>query len=152
MSKEADKLVDDLFDDVDDMDETLFDDDDEAEELEDEPVAPAGKDETKAFSERLKKEKEKMAKQLGYDSWEDALEKRTNSAMLDKGLDPETVKPLLKEMLKSDPDYVAAMEYKKDKEELEKKIWADNELKKLNDKYGLSLKSIDDLDDEVIKL
>ena len=36
--------------------------------------------------------------------------------MLEKGLDPELVKPMIKEFLQQDPDYIAAMEYKKDKE------------------------------------
>lgn len=42
--------------------------------------------------------------------------------MLEKGLDPELVKPMIKEFLQQDPDYIAAMEYKKDKEAKEKEI------------------------------
>lgn len=151
-------LEDDIFSDLDDLDDESegTPEDVEVEDQEDvvekEPASPAGKDETKAFSERLKKEKEKLAKQLGYDSWEDALEKRTNTALLDQGIDPDTVKPILKDLLKNDPDYIAAMEYKKDKEELEKKLWAETELKKLNDKFGLSISDINQLDKAVIDL
>ena len=35
--------------------------------------------------------------------------------MLEKGLDPELVKPMIKEFLQQDPAYIAAMEYKKEK-------------------------------------
>lgn len=118
--------------------------------------APPAVDQTKAFSERLKKEKEKMkaelAKELGYESWEKAMSEKAQSALLDSGIDPEKVKPIIKDLLKSDPDYVAAIEYKKDREELEKKLWADNEIKNLNSKFGLGLKSVEDLDENVIKL
>ena len=62
-----------------------------------------------------------MAKQLGYNSWEEAIESKTNDKLLDKGIDPETVKPILKELMQADPDYRAAMEYKKEKEEIEQK-------------------------------
>jgi hypothetical protein len=41
---------------------------------------------------------------------------------LDKGIDPDTVKPLLKELMQADPDYRAAMEYKKEKEAVEQQI------------------------------
>ena len=54
--------------------------------------------------------------------------------------------------MEADPDYRAAMEYKKEKEAVEQKLWADNELKKLNDKFGINIKDINSLDDNVIKL
>lgn len=149
-------LDDDIFSDIDDLDEeepgTPEEKEDDDNIAPKEPASPAGKDETKAFSERLKKEREKLAQQLGYNSWEDALEKRTNSKLLDQGIDPDSVKPILKDLLKNDPDYIAAMEYKKDKEALEQKIWAENELRKINDKFGLAIKDIESLDKAVIDL
>lgn len=147
---EADKLLDELFADDEDNDGTPPESDPEP-VANPEPVADPPS-ETKAFSERLKKEKEKLAKQLGYDSWEAALEAKTNNTLLDKGIDPTTVKPLLKELMEADPDYRAAIEYKKEREEIEQKIWADNELKKLNEKFGIKIKDINSLDDNVIKL
>lgn len=121
-----------------------------------EKATPPVEDQTKAFSERLKKEKEKLkselARELGYESWEKAAEARATDTMLNKGLDPEKVKPIIKDLLKTDPDYIAAIEYKKEKEELEKNIWAENELKKLNTKFNLGIKSVNDLDSETIKL
>lgn len=44
------------------------------------------------------------------------------------------------------------MEYKKDKEALEQKIWAENEIKKLNEKFGLSIQDVNSLDKAVIDL
>ena len=149
--EDADKLVDEVLDDI-VNDETLSFDDDEVEDESTEPVSHAGKNGTKGFSERLNKERDKLAKTLGYASWQDALEKKQNSALLDRGLDPETVKPILKELMQQDPDYQAAIEYKKAKEKTEQKVWAENEIKKINDRYGLSLSSVNDLDKEVVDL
>jgi hypothetical protein len=116
---EADKLLDELFADEDDLVETSPEEPAPTDPV-DPPADPPS--ETKAFSERLKKEKEKMAKQLGYNTWEEALEAKTNATITDKGFDPETIKPVLKELMQADPDYRAAMEYKKEKEAVEQKI------------------------------
>ena len=62
---EADKLLDELFAEDDELDETSSEGNPPP--VETPPPADPPSD-TKAFSERLKKEKEKMAKQLGYDS------------------------------------------------------------------------------------
>ena len=66
-------LEDDIFSDLEDLDdyadgtpEDEVEVKDEEDVVEKEPASTARKDETKAFSERLKKEKEKLAKQLGY--------------------------------------------------------------------------------------
>lgn len=117
LDNEADKLIDDILN---DDGGTL-----PTEEVEDKPATPTG-NETKAFSERLNKERAKLkselAKSLGYDSWEEATEARANDVLLDHGIDLETVRPVLKDLLKSDPDYIAAMEYKRDREEIEKNL------------------------------
>ena len=39
-----------------------------------------------------------------------------------------------------------------EKEELEKNMWAADQIKKLNDKFGLSLQSVSDLDEDTVKL
>lgn len=117
-------------------------------------------DKTKEYSERLNKDRARikqetqaeLAKAMGFESWDEMLAKKHDDTMLEKGLDPELVKPMIKEFLQQDPDYIAAMEYKKDKEAKEKEIWAQNELLKLNNKFGLGLTSIEDLDENVIKL
>ena len=118
---------------------------------------------TKAYSERLKKDREKIkeeleseirnniAKEKGFESWKDFKEAELDDQFLGKGLDPEVVRPMVKDIIKNDPEYIEAMKYKKEKEELEAKIWASNELKKLNDKFSLKIKDISELDEETIK-
>lgn len=123
---EADKL----------LAEILEEDDDGAKEPPAEPKEEPAKettppvDKTKEYSERLNKDRARikqetqaeLAKAMGFESWDEMLAKKHDDTMLEKGLDPELVKPMIKEFLKQDPDYIAAMEYKKDKEAKEKEI------------------------------
>lgn len=72
-------------------------------------------DQTKAFAKRLrestdkarKEEREAIAKQFGYESYEDMQKKREQDLYNEKGLDPEQVSPLVDEIVKqrleSDP-------------------------------------------------
>lgn len=149
MPNEKDMADNELMDDLNDL-------------LSDEPKTPASptEDPTKQYSERLKKDREKirseerenLAKQLGYDSYEKLRDAHVENSLLDKGLDPDTVKPLLKDLMKNDPEYLEAMRFKAEKEELEKNMWATDQIKKLNDKFGLSLQSVSDLDEDTVKL
>lgn len=117
-------------------------------------------DQTKAFSERLNKERAKIrqealneqAQALGYANHEDMLEKLTDEKLTKKGFEPSEIKPLLKELLEKDPVYQEALKYKQEKEALEKDIWSKDELKKVNEKYGTVYTSINELSPEVIKL
>lgn len=122
------------------------------------PVEPV--DQTKAFATRLKEEKakaklearEEIAKSFGYNSWSEYADAQTNNKLLDKGLDPESVRPVLKDLIREDPDYQEAMKYKAEKEALEKELFATNSIKALNDKFGTAYSSIDELDPETIRL
>ena len=119
---------------------------------------------TKAFSERLNKERERIreeeraaireeeAQSLGYSSWEEYVEDTTNKKLLDQGMDPDVVKPVLKDFLKNDPEYLEAMKYKKEKEKLEAELWAKSELERLNVKFGKTFTTIDQLDDDTIEM
>lgn len=111
--------------------------------------------ETKRFSERLNKkiaeERENIAKSFGYDNWN-----TFNTAMKDKkitenGYDPDTINKLFNDLKQQDPDYQEALRFKKEKEELEKQLWAKDELNKLNNKFGTSFKSVDELSEDVVK-
>lgn len=109
---------------------------------------------TQAFARRLKEEKakakneakEEIAREFGYASWQEYSDAQTNNKLLDNGLDPESVRPVLKDLIKNDPEYIEAMRYKAEKEELEKELFASNSLKALNDKFGTNYKSVDELD------
>lgn len=114
----------------------------------------------KRYQERLEKDRSKirdaeriaLAKEMGYDTWDAFKHATTESKLLEKGLDPATVKPILKEIMSNDPEYREALEYKKLKQEEEKQTWAKEELKKLNSAYGTAFKTIDELDEGTISL
>jgi hypothetical protein len=125
------------------------------------PTSPVEQvDQTKAFATRLKEEKakakqearEEIAKSFGYTSWAEYAEAQTNNKLLDKGFDPDTVRPVLKDLIREDPDYQEAMKYKAEKEALEKELFATNSIKALNDKFGTNYNSINELDPETINL
>lgn len=141
----------------------MFEDEELADNLvEEQATSPVEKpvDQTKAFATRLKEatakareeEREEIAKSFGYTNWNEYKEAQTNNKLLDKGLDPESVRPVLKDLIQSDPDYIQAMQYKAEKEELEKEIFASNSIKDLNAKYGTDFKSVQDLDENTIKM
>jgi hypothetical protein len=127
--------------------------------LEEESTSPVETvDQTKAFAARLKEEKakakaearEELAKSFGYESWEEYSEAQTNNQLLDRGLDPESVRPVLQDLIKNDPTYIEAMKYKEEKEALEKELFATNSIKALNDKFGTNYKSVNELDEQTI--
>lgn len=125
------------------------------------PTSPVEQvDQTKAFAKRLKEATEKaikeerlnIAKSFGYESWQDYADAQTNNKLLDKGLDPDSVRPVLKDLIREDPEYQEAMRYKAEKEALEKELFATNSIKALNDTFGTAYSSIDELDPETIRM
>ena len=122
------------------------------------PVETETVDQTKAFAKRLREETEKVrqnereniAKSFGYNSWQEYADAQTNNKLLNEGLDPETVRPVIQDLIKNDPDYIEAMKFKAEKEELEKELFATNSIRELNAKFGTNFKSINDLDQETI--
>lgn len=127
--------------------------------VEQQPTPPVEQvDQTKAFATRLKEEKakakqeakEEIAHSFGYDSWQEYVDNQTNSKLLDKGLDPDSVRPVLKDLIKNDPEYIEAMKYKAEKEELEKELFAQNAIQALNNKFGTNFKSVNELDKDTI--
>lgn len=156
-------IVDDEIDDIEEqaanVDEEIVEE--ETQQEESQPTSPVEKvDQTKAFATRLKEEKakaklearEEIAKSFGYNSWSEYADAQTNNKLLDKGLDPESVRPVLKDLIREDPDYQEAMKYKAEKEALEKELFATNSLKALNEKFGTAYSSVDELDPETIRL
>ena len=145
----------------------MFDDEEEIEqadnivEEETQSVSPTEQvDQTKAFATRLKEEKTKakneakleIAQSFGYDSWDEYIESQTNNKILENGLDPEVIKPMLQELIKKDPAYVEAMRYKAEKEELAKEKFAEDAIRLLNAEFGTNYSSVNDLDEETIKM
>ena len=109
---------------------------------------------TQAFARRLKEEKAKaklearqeIAESYGYANWQEYADAQTNNKILDKGMDPDAVRDILKDLIYTNPEYVEAMKYKQEKEELEKEIFASNSLKQLNETYGTNFTSVGQLD------
>lgn len=140
--------------------EEMADNVDEVVEVHTEQPASPADNGAKAYAERLNRdrerirseERERIAQDFGYTSWDEYREAQTNSKLLDNGLDPETVRPVLKDIIKSDPDYIEAMEYKKREEALKAREWGEGEVRKLNSKFGTTFNSIDELDEETVKL
>ena len=109
---------------------------------------------TQAFARRLKEEKAKaklearqeIAESYGYANWQEYADAQTNNKIIDKGMDPDAVRDILKDLIYTNPEYVEAMRYKQEKEELEKEIFASNSLKQLNETYGTNFTSVGQLD------
>ena len=123
------------------------------------PTSPVEQiDQTKAFAQRLKQEKAKakdeakkeIAESFGYNSWQEYVDAQTNNKIIDKGMDPDAVKDILKDLIHTNPEYVEAMKYKQEKEELEKEIFASNSIEQLNKTYGTNYKSVNELDKQTI--
>ena len=130
-------------------------------EVQNEPVVqeetqstPPVETETQAFARRLKEEKAKaklearqeIAESFGYATWQEYADAQTNNKILEKGMDPDSVRDILKDLVYNNPEYVEAMKYKQEKEELEKEIFASNSLKQLNETYGTNFTTVGQLD------
>lgn len=115
---------------------------------------------TKAFANRLrqatdkavKAEREKLAKDLGYDSYAELQTANERDLLREHGVDPESVKPLIDQLVEKrmteDP------RFKELEEVRQKKIdeWAKKELQDLKDLTGGKVTKLDDLSDEVLNL
>lgn len=115
---------------------------------------------TQIFAKRLKESTEKaraeerlnIAQLNGFTTWEEYQENISNSKLLDKGLDPDKVKPILKELIQNDPEYKEAIAIRKEKEKLEQELWAKTQLENLNKKFNTSFTKIDELDADTVDL
>lgn len=109
-------------------------------------VPPAATEETitKIVSKRLSEDRAKLAKALGYDSWEAAMNSGMDKKLLDAGIEPETAKPIIETMVEKHTKVLEA-------EELiarEQKKRQEAELALLNTKYGININSLEALDAE----
>ena len=140
----------------------MADNDDNVQTEQNQSTPPVEKevDVTKIVSKRISEEREKIRKEaldeqaqsMGYVNHEEFVKVMTDDKISKTGLDPEEVKPLIKDLLKEDPEYKEALRYKKEKEELEKKMWAKQEIERLNKRFGTTISDVSDLAQEVVKL
>lgn len=124
------------------------------------PVDNTELTETQAFAKRLKEEKakvkqetlEELATSFGYTSYSEYLKAQTDNNLIDKGFDPDKVRPIVEELIKKDPAYIKAMEKAREYENLEKEMFAKTSIESLNAKFGTDYKSINDLDKETVDM
>lgn len=116
-------------------------------------------DQTQAFAKRLKErtdkavaeERERLAKEFGYSSYEDYQKNREAKLIKDKGLDPDDVSPVVEEIVKqrlnNDPRMKELESYRaKQAEEFAKK-----ELDTLKELTGGEIGSMDQVPKDVIE-
>lgn len=147
--------------------QSLFDEDVSTNKPESEPDTKTTEDDitkTQAFAKRLSEKtaevtenvkaqtREEVAKQLGYESYNAMLQEKENKVLTDKGLDPETVSPIVNELveskLKNDPRMKELDELRKEKI----KQFGKTELAEITKLTGGEITSLSQLPKEVIDL
>lgn len=115
-------------------------------------VPPAVDNNAKIIAERLKemrqKDRTELAKAMGFESWDAALNSGVDKKLLDAGIEPSMGKPVIDELVAQHPDVVKAREVLAEAQKSKR----DSDLKVLNTKFGTNIESFDALDDEVKSL
>lgn len=118
---------------------------------------PQQVDQTKAFAKRLAEEKEKIrreerdaiAKQAGYNSYDDLVRHKENKEVEEAGLDPDAFQgvfdKLYEERVKSDPRMRELEEYRNAKA----KEWANSQLQEITDLTGGKITKLDQIEQAV---
>lgn len=116
--------------------------------------------ETQSFARRLKeettkireKERESIAKSLGYENYAELLKYREDEMLREKGLDPTDVSSVVEELverrLADDPRIKELDEFRKEK----MNAWAQKELTELNEFTGGKISKMSDVPNDVIEL
>lgn len=110
----------------------------------------------KAFSIRLNEERDNIAREAGFESYEDMLKKKDLKKMEENGLDPDVASPVFEELVKQrieqDPRIKEYEVLKKKEQEREFKEWCDKELKQLTTLTDGKIKALSDVPQDVVKL
>lgn len=116
-------------------------------------------EQTKAFANRLQKrtteavtaEQERIAKEMGFNTYDEMMKSRQNKAIEDKGLDPEVVSPIIDELvndrLAKDPRMAELDALRQERVN----AFADKELKELSKLTGIEYTSLDKIPKDVIE-
>lgn len=122
------------------------------------------KDETKAYSERLKKDKAKIEKEatakareevatsLGYESWEEMQREKSSKKLKEIGIDPKEAGSIIDEYAKTSSEYQELLKYKEEIEARDKENFVKTELSKLNEDFGINIKDVSELDEQTLDL
>lgn len=123
-------------------------------------VTPENIETTKAFSKRLKEktekavaeERERLAKELGYESYQKLQETREKKMLEDKGLDPDEVSPIVDELVNkrlNDDPRMKELEALRQKQLNE---FATKELQELKDLTNGEITNMEQVPKDVIEL
>ena len=106
-------------------------------------------DTTKIVAERIKATREKdrseLAKAMGFESWDAAMNSGLDKKLLDAGIDPDTGKPIIENLVENHPDVVKAKEIMAEAQRAKQNA----DIESLNTQFGQTYKSIEDLDTDV---
>ena len=109
---------------------------------------------TKAFAKRLKestdKAKDDVAREAGYESYQDMLNKRQKKMLEDKGLDPEEVSPIVDELVKQKLDNDPRLKELQGYREQKIKEYAKKELEEISKLTGGKVTELKQLPKEVL--
>lgn len=116
--------------------------------------------ETQAFAHRLKeatekaraKEREDIAKQLGFESYEALQKSREKKTYEDKGLDPDEVAPVVEEIVKQRLENDPRMQELEGYRQRQAEEWAKKELAELKTLTGGKITKLDDVPKDVLEL
>ena len=112
---------------------------------------------TKAFANRLKEstakavasERERIAKDLGFDSYDAMVKNREKKALEDKGLDPDVVSPVIEDLVKQRIDNDPRMKELQTLRDRQLVEFGKKELKELTELTGGKITSLAQLSPEV---
>ena len=116
--------------------------------------------ETQAFAHRLKeatdkaraKEREDIAKQLGFESYEALQKSREKKTYEDKGLDPDEVAPVVEEIVKQRLESDPRMQELESYRQKQAQEWAKKELTELKTLTNGRITKLDDVPKDVLEL
>ena len=116
--------------------------------------------ETQAFAHRLKEatnkarneERESIAKSLGYESYADMQKKRETEMLIEKGLDPEDVSPVVEQLVKKRLEEDPRMQELDAIRQERVNAWAQKELTELKELTGGRISRMEDIPKDVLEL
>ena len=112
-----------------------------------------GKEGAKAYAERLKKdrakliqeERDKIAKDMGYETYEEFQKANLRRELENDGYNFDDMEPIIKKVIKLDPEYQKLREKVEEATRLEAERWVSSQLRDFNTKYGTKYKNVEDV-------
>ena len=100
------------------------------------------------ISEIRNKDRANLAKALGFEDWDSAMNSGLDKKLTDAGIDPTVGKPIIDDIVADHPEVIRARQIVAEAESAKTQA----QIAELNAKYGLQIESADKLDDETKSL